>query len=249
MRYEVREMAFAEILDTGFRLLRDHFVLLTSIAATLYIPLMIARDSLAAVLEGDPATAAIIVLAMALIAIVASPIVGVAVTHAIGEVYLGRDASFDQSIRRGLAIFVPVIGTTILSSLAILGALLLLILPGIWVFLGFMVLSQVMVLEGTFGASALSRSFQLMKGERLRAFGIMLVVYIVQTIIGWGVDVGLGFIPVVGTLASAFVYSMSAAYTAAVSVVLYFDIRCRKEAFEVEQLARIVEAGTARAAS
>ena len=54
---------------------------------------------------------------------------------------------------------------------------------------------------------------------------------------------------VLGVLGSGVVASVSGAYTAAVTVVLYFDIRCRKEAFEVEQLARIVEAGTARAAS
>ena len=44
MRYEVREMSFAEILDTGFRLLRDHYVLLVGIAAALNLPLAIANQ-------------------------------------------------------------------------------------------------------------------------------------------------------------------------------------------------------------
>ena len=106
-----------------------------------------------------------------------------------------------------------------------------------------------MVLEGKFGGKALSRSLELMKGQRLRAFGILLIATGLQAVLGMGFDLALAAIPVIGTLGTAFIYSVTGAYVAAVSVVLYFDIRCRKEAFEVEQLARIVEAGTARAAS
>ena len=33
MGYEIRQMSFAEVLDTGFRLLRNHFGLLVGLAA------------------------------------------------------------------------------------------------------------------------------------------------------------------------------------------------------------------------
>ena len=249
MRYEVREMSFAEILDTGFRLLRDHFVLFVGIAAALNLPLIVLRDALTAATAGSVDWALIVVLLIFALSLAISPIVGVAATYAVGEIYLGRDATLGDAFRKGLAIFTPVIGTSLLSGIAMFGAFLLLIIPGIWLTLGLIVLSPVMVLEGKFGGKALSRSLELMKGQRLRAFGILLIATGLQAVLGMGFDLALAAIPVIGTLGTAFIYSVTGAYVAAVSVVLYFDIRCRKEAFEVEQLARIVEAGTARAAS
>ena len=247
MRYEIRAMGFSEILDTGFRLLRNHFVLVVGIAATLQIPLALIQAFATKAAEGSQGLLAVVSLVMALALLVISPIVGVAVTYALGEVYLGREATIGEAFNKGLAIFVPVLGTSLLAGLAVMGGFLLLIIPGIWVALGILLVSQVMVFERKFGGAALSRSFELMKGQRLRAFGIFLLVGLIQAVIGSGVQFALGAIPIVGPLGSGIVTSVLAGYTAAVSLVLYFDIRCRKEAFELEQLASLVEAGAGTA--
>ena len=110
MRYEVREMSFAEILDTGFRLLRDHFVLFVGIAAALNLPLIVLRDALTAATAGSVDWALIVVLLIFALSLAISPIVGVAATYAVGEIYLGRDATLGDAFRKGLAIFTPVIG-------------------------------------------------------------------------------------------------------------------------------------------
>jgi hypothetical protein len=44
MNYEIRAMSFAEILDTGFRLVRDQFALLAGIGLVLYGPFAIAQE-------------------------------------------------------------------------------------------------------------------------------------------------------------------------------------------------------------
>jgi hypothetical protein len=246
MRYEIRAMSFAEILDAGFRLMRDHFVLLVGISATLYVPVTLlqsAAESLAK--EQDPSSFALTGLLGLVIFAGVSPLVNVAITFALGEVYLGREVGIGDAFRKGLAILVPVLGTSLLAGLAVLGATLLLILPGIWVGLGLVLLSQVMVLENRFGTAAFSRSFELMKGQRLRAFGIALVVVILSAVLGFGAQLALGFIPIVGPIGAGLVSAVTSAYMAAVWVVLYFDIRCRTEAFEIEQLAALVETGAA----
>jgi hypothetical protein len=242
MRYEIREMAFGEILDTGFRLLRDHFVLLFTISAALNIPLALFGDLLEAAAGQSVGFAVGVGAVTFLLFLTIGPIIGAASTHAIGELYLGREATLGESFGKGVEILIPLIGTSILSSIAVMGGLVLLIVPGVWVALGIIVLSQVMVLEGVFGMAALTRCFELMKGQRLRAFGILFVVVLIQAVIGAGVGFVAGVIPILGSLASGVVAAVGGAYTAAVSVVLYFDIRCRKEAFEIEQLARIVDA-------
>ena len=73
-----------------------------------------------------------------------SPIVGVAATYAVGEIYLGRDATLGDAFRKGLAIFTPVIGTSLLSGIAMFGAFLLLI--------GLVVVAQLFGLEVIIGA-------------------------------------------------------------------------------------------------
>lgn len=249
MRYEIRAMSFAEILDAGFRLVRDHFVLLVGISAALYVPVTVFQSAVESFAKGqDPGSLALTGLLGLLIFAGVSPLVGVAITFALGEVYLGREVGIGDAFRKGLAVVVPVLGTSLLAGLAILGAALLLILPGIWVALGLTLLSPVMVLENRFGSAALKRSFELMKGQRLRAFGIALLVGILSAVLGFGVQMALGFIPIVGPIGSGLVSAVSGAYMAAVWVVLYFDIRCRTEAFEIEQLARLVETGAGAAA-
>ena len=245
MRYEVRAMSFAEILDAGFRLVRDHFVLLVGISAALYVPVALFQSAVEALAKGqNPGSLALTGLLGVLIFAAVSPLVGVAITFALGEVYLGREVGIGDAFRKGLAIVAPVLGTSLLAGLAIVGASLLLILPGIWVGLGLMLLSPVMVLENRFGSAALRRSFELMKGQRLRAFGIALLVVILSSVLGFGVQMALGFIPIVGPIGSGLVSAVTGAYMAAIWVLLYFDIRCRTEAFEIEQLARLVESGS-----
>jgi hypothetical protein len=249
MRYDVRAMSFAEILDTGFRLMRDHFVLLVGISAALYVPVALFQSAVESFAQGpDPGSLALTGLLGVLIFAGVSPLVNVAITFALGEVYLGREVTIGDAFRKGLGILVPVLGTSLLAGLAVLGATLLLILPGIWVGLGLVLLSQVMVLEHRFGTEALRRSFELMKGQRLRAFGIALVVVILSAVLGFGVQLALGFIPIVGPIGSGLVSAVTSAYMAAVWMALYFDIRCRTEAFEIEQLARLVETGAGASA-
>ena len=246
MRYEIRAMSFAEILDAGFRLVRDHFVLLVGISAALYVPAALFQSAAESLADAQsPGSLALVGLLGVLVFAAVSPFVGVAITFALGEVYLGREVGIGDAFRKGLPIVVPVLGTSLLALLAIVGASLLLLLPGIWVGLGLVLLSQVMVLEGRFGTAAMSRSFELMKGQRLRAFGIFLVVFILSGVLTFGVQLALGFIPIVGPVGSGLVSAVSGTYASAVGVVLYFDIRCRTEAFEIEQLAALVESGAA----
>jgi hypothetical protein len=250
MRYEVRAMSFAEILDAGFRLLRDHFALLVGIAAVLYVPVALFQSAVESFAnEGDPGSLALTGVLGLLIFAGVSPLVNVAITFALGELYLGREVAMGDAFRKGLAILVPVLGTSILAGLAVLGAALLLVIPGIWVGLGLALLSQVMVLENRFGTAALRRSFELMKGQRLRALGIAFVVVILSAVLGFGVQLALGFIPIVGPIGSGLVSAVTSAYMAAVWMALYLDIRCRTEAFEIEQLARLVETGAGAAAT
>ena len=244
MSYEIRAMSFGEILDTGFRLIRNHFVLLVGISAIFYVPFGIVVNSLATGAGGGPPgpEQIFMLLGVSLVALaVINPVVMAAITHGVGESYLGRSASIGGSLRVGLSILLPLIGTTILAVLAELVGFVLLIIPGIYLAFAFLLLQQVMVLEGRFGFAALTRSHELMKGHKLRGFGIVVVSSILVTVLSTGVGLLGGFLPFVGPVLEAFAQAVGYAFMSAVIVVLYFDIRCREEAFDLEHLAGLVE--------
>ena len=77
----------------------------------------------------------------------------------------------------------------------------------------------------------------------LRALGLIMVASILSVTLTAGVDLVAGFIPVVGSIVAGIVQGAANAFGTAALVVLYFDIRCRKEAFDLEHLAQQVESG------
>ena len=133
----------------------------------------------------------------------------------------------------------------IVTTLAILAGFVLLLVPGIYLAFAFLLVYQVAVIERVFAVSAMRRSRELMSGNLLRGVGLMIVVGLVSTVITLAVSFTIGLIPMAGTLAVAVVAAVTMAFQSAVLIVLYFDLRCRKEAFDLEHLARSVEQASA----
>lgn len=245
MRYEIRAMSLAEVLDTSFRILRDHFVPIVGLAAILNVPVAVGQAlAEAEARAGNAASLPTLAGAFALLSFtLVSPLVGAAITHLIGEIYLGREPRIGDSFRAAFRIFVPLIGTSFLTGLLMLGATLLLIVPGIWFALGVMVINQVMVLEGVFGMKAVRRSLELMKGNRGRVFLIFLVVIGVSLLTGFVIGLMARPVPWLAGVVSGLSGAITGAFSSVAMLVLYFEIRCRREAFEIQHLARLVQAG------
>ncbi len=244
VQYEIRAMSFGEVLDTGLRIIRNHFVLLVGISAVVNVPMALFQNFLPQQLApGGTGTATGIALLFGLASVlVVSPFVQVAITFVIGELYQGRQPTLAHAFREALRIFLPLLGTSLLAGLLMFAGLLLLVIPGVWVILGLVLLSPVMILERRFGTDAIRRSLDLMKGNRLRAFGIFFLTGIVMGVLAFTLGLVGAVLPFAGAIASGLATSVGSAFGIAIVVVLYFEIRCRKEAFEIEHLARIVQA-------
>lgn len=248
MGYEIRAMSFAEIMDAGFRIVRRHFGLIVGIAAALYVPIAV----LGALVVPETVPGAgpwavagtaggiAFLIGLGLYAIIISPIVSAATTYAIGEIYLGRTTTVAQALRVGATMVLPIVGTSLLVGMAVILGFILLVIPGFYLFLSFLLVWQVMVLERRYGFAAMGRSRELMRGNLLRGFGITIVGAIVVAVVGGAIGLVVGHVPVIGPIGEGIARSAGVAYTSAVAVVLYFDIRCRKEAFDLEHLARLV---------
>jgi hypothetical protein len=237
--YPIRGMSFAEILDTGFRMLRDHFVVLVGLAAIVGLPEAI-LDVLADPKPTQPASGIMSVISTFLQSW-SSVVSSVVITFVIGELYVGRRVSAGRSLRSLLGVACPVSATAALYATGVLLGLALFLIPGMLLMLSWFLVSQVMVLERRYGYAALQRSSELMRGSRGRLAGVLFAAWLTMMLVSSALQDTLGVIPALGPLGGWLGERVGFAYLSVVEVVLYFDIRCRNEAFDLEHLARLVE--------
>jgi hypothetical protein len=155
----------------------------------------------------------------------------------------GRPFDISASVRRGLSRFLPVIGAAICAGVLTGIGFILLIVPGVIIFLMFFVVIPVCVVEGLGPAQSLGRSRQLTKGYRWRIFAICLISGL---IIGVGSAVlerlGLSIAGAAGqALVSFVVGAIGGAYQAIVTIMTYHDLRSVKEGLDIEQLAAVFD--------
>ena len=194
-----------------------------------------------------------------------------AVYRAVTDVALGRPATIGSVLRETLARYFPLLGLVGLFILMFIGWIIaeavgfvLLILPGIAVFCAALYLAvrwslvvAAMMAEDIGPIRGLGRSWNLVSGSWWRTFGILLIVTILQLIITYGLGILFGLIAalvttgdvqaavtqIVGTILNAVVNPIT---TIAV-VLLYFDLRVRKEGLDLDQLAQQTSPGPAPA--
>jgi hypothetical protein len=237
MGYEIRAMSLGEVLDTAFRLVRDHAAILIGISLTVTVPTQLFLLLIENATAQETATLIVGVLGLGIFAVVVSPLVSAAITHAISKAYLGRTVSYGASLSVGLKLLMRLMGTAFLMILILIPATALLVIPGVYLILAYMLVNQVIVIEGSAGWTALKRSYELTKKNLLRVFGVYLVAMVLMMVVSGALHLVSTRIPYASLVIDSLVQGVMTAYMSAALVVLYFDIRCRKEAFDLEHLA------------
>ncbi len=144
-----------------------------------------------------------------------------------------------------LSVLLPLIGIGLVSGIAIAIGLLLLVVPGIYLALGWVVAVPVLVQEreGVFGS--LSRSRTLTRGNRWRLFAMFLVVFVVL----WVLQIPLGMLALLGAsagssfvgpaIATAISATLSSVFTTTIAAVSYIELRRIREGTSIDELAQI----------
>ena len=171
---------------------------------------------------------------------------------AIGNAYLGQKPSAVESIKYALTRLHSILWVSILAGLAAVAGLILLIIPGIYIWVIFSLSVPVLMLEGLKGTKALGRSNQLIKDHWWQAFGFLLVAYLLMFVIAFMIGGILGAISfaavdeesvtaiVLNNVVNLFAQVLTTPFIAAATIVLYFDLRIRKEAFDLQLLAQAI---------
>ena len=253
MRYTIRELKLGEVLDQAVNLTKDHFGIMLGITAVLLIPFeligglvqaaAIPQPPYATQEQANAALAAVarITLPLVLLSVyVITPITNAALIHAIADAYLEKPISVGAAYKRAFQRILPLIGTWILVGLAVMGGLILCIVPGIIAAFWFALATQVVVIEGVGGFNAMKRSKELMAGN----IGTIFVLGLLVGLIGGGINFGVAFIPErhVQAIVSAIISAVVTIFVSAVFVVFYFSCRCKHELFDLALLAQAVGA-------
>ena len=189
-------------------------------------------------IEASSAVRPVTVLGNLFLGYFAIPLTSAALIFAIAEIYLGNQPTLGQSFRDGLSRLLPLLGTMILYTLAVMGGFLLLIIPGLIIMLWFYLFQQIVVLERKAGSKALGRSRELMKGNLSKVIAVGFLVLLLTGAI-WS---SAFFIPQphIALIAQVVLQGVSTIFSAAVGVVLYFSCLCQHENFDLKRLAEAV---------
>jgi len=172
------------------------------------------------------------------------PVTSGFISHNAAALYLGKPASFGDSLRKARSLFPRILAVVLLTNLMVTIGSCMCFIPGLIAQLFLFVTVPVVVLEESKVFDTFGRSIALMKGDLLKAFITSTIVGIISFGLGGGAGyflpmiakhslVGLGF----ASVASAIGTGCTTAFTILVSVVFYFSARSRAEHLDLVLMA------------
>ena len=198
--------------------------------------------------EGDESAQVAALVAAFLISFLASQLATGACFKAVAEGYLGEAPSWRASLGFAFRRLHSILWIVLLGGFLTVLGLLVVIVGAVYLWVSFAVALPVLMTEGLRGRRALSRSRRLVKGRWWKTFLLLVVASLLAAIVGGAVtgavaaltfaspdDPALGF--VVGSISGTVGSLVTTPFTAAYTTVLYFDLRVRKEAFDLQLLA------------
>jgi hypothetical protein len=246
-------MTTGVLLDRAFRLYTANFALMLGITAVAYVPFELTQLVIEASLEinarvsSDGLSALLyFVVLIILWYSVAFPLAGGAATYAISERYLSKDVTIADALRCGLTCFWTISLAELIATIRMIFGFCLLIIPGILWMLSYTVIVPAILVEGQEAIPSLERSRELIKGHRGKAFCVMLVFLLLHIVVVTGLEMIASWIFSLDSGEEAFFNSalnslvsilITPIYVIA-TILLYYDMRIRKEGFDLEMLSR-----------
>jgi hypothetical protein len=261
----LRPLEVGDLLDETFRMYRRHFLLFAGLSVILSIPsAALSSFSYYALFSGllQAGSAApgqalfqagtlVLYLGGALIAIALTPFFYGAVTYAACESALGRPVTPGSVLSGVLRRYFPLLGYWLL--IAVMLVAFCLIPLWIWIWVGWAVVMPAMFIEDLGLGAAMGRSWRLVQGRWWRTFFTLLLMFVIWFVARTALR---AFIVLAQSLLQLVIPTVAALWIAAASsvivgslvnpllqiaiVLIYFDLRVRREALDLFQLAQRV---------
>jgi hypothetical protein len=266
---DLRPLSLGELLDRTFFLYRRHFLLFVGIAAIPYsfffvvnlgsalLPVFVR----AAAGSTRPVGLTSVAVGGGIFALIAFLVGGIAflfsvgaTVYAVSELYMGRQISIRDALGRVRGHSVTIFGVLFLSFIIMVAGFIALIIPGIYLMCRICVATPAALLEDMGATESIRRSFSLTKSFAGRAF----MIYLLYFALVWGVVAMFQFpfmvlmginakqmhLFVLWTVLAQVGNFLGSVLVAPVSTIgfalFYYDLRVRKEAFDLQMMMRAV---------
>ena len=250
----MRPRTLGEILSAAFDIYKANVSKLIVIVAVVVVPLSFLGAVLVQVLAGsneetvmvlgqpttvsDRTFAAFVVGSIigAIVAVIISAVLQAAMMRAAALATIGDPVDVSDSYRWGLKRFGSVLLVAFLVGITVAVGFVLLIIPGIIFLTFFSVSIPALVIENRRGTDAMKRSWELAKGHFWHVLGVIIVAAIITGVVSSVVGSFGGSNWFGSWIFSAIAQIITAPFSALVSVLLYLDLRARKEALTADSL-------------
>ncbi|MBX3479114.1 MAG: hypothetical protein KF842_01850 [Caulobacter sp.] len=193
-----------------------------------------------------------------LVALVCSMTLQAAIIHGAVLDMNGRKARFADCLATGIRNFLPVLAISILSGLGVGLGTLMLVIPGIFLAIVWVVVVPVRVVENAGVFESFGRSMRLTEGSRWSILLLFVIYVVLSAIVGaivtavaMGVAAGVGGLAslqgpstamtIVQVVVSPLIGSLSAMIGASGVAAIYTELRTIKEGVVPEQLASVFD--------
>jgi hypothetical protein len=255
---DLRPLSLGEILDRAFTLYRRNFLLFFGITAlpqllvlgfNLCEVLFFGRPGTPKVMSGSTIALGVVgALVGFIVYLVAYLFAHGGTVYAISDLYLGHSTSIGASLRRMRGQAGSLLGVLILNGLAVMVATIFFIIPGAYVACRLITCIPAALLENLGPRESLERSFALTKDNAGRSFVIYLlyfaIFYAIFFLLAFPFMLAVGLSarnPAMVTLWTMLMQIGTSLATILVtpiftiaSTVFYYDLRVRKEAFDLQ---------------
>jgi hypothetical protein len=259
----LRPLEIGDLLDETFRLYRRHFILFAGISVILSLPTAVLSGGYSALFGGllqqaatgaptNPAALYGDLFGLGLdllITLVFLPFTYSAVAYAACESALGRPVTAGSMLRGVFRRYFQLLGYWLLIGLMFSLGICLFPL-WIWISVGWVAVVPVMFVENTGLVAAMSRSWRLIGGRWWRTFLILFLMAIVYYVAQIGLSafiytaqqllliiVSPYIVLTIGSATQAVVTALVNPILQIAIVLIYFDLRVRREALDLFQLA------------
>ncbi len=195
-------------------------------------------------LEGLPVVVAAVAIVTPILVLLLEALATAIMVYGVFQILRGAPLQLGECLRFAAARRPAVIGLAILVFLAVVGGVLLCVIPGFVVLCGLFVAMPALLVERLRVTEAMKRSWSLTDGHKTVIFFFLLVIMIVQ-VVPLGIASLFSLSPLDGTLAGnlmvAFlnygIYAIATALNAVAATVAYHDLRVFREEMGGEELA------------
>lgn len=260
---ELRARGVGEMLDTAALLYRTRFGTLVRVSAVVVIPMQVISTIVLLSaqtdgfgvgftgaptprFEGDRVAVQLGALAVLLILpVLASAFVTAVTTRVIADAYVEREATLGEQLKVAGSRYWAVLGAAVVTAFIVSSGMVACVLPGLWLQAALAVAIPALILEGIGVFAGIGRSFKLTQKYWWLSFRLIWSALLLTMVLGTGLTLTLNALlgrygsttlvivqGVVGAISSI----ITLPFTAAAAVVLYFDLRTRAEAFDMQLL-------------